>query len=201
MGVEEWVARGGKEGELENLVRRSPPGVRVVTVTPTEAHTAWTTEAQAVHAYHRGRGWPELAGWNVAMSRVEAANGSSLPPGEAWMLQLTSDEAANEQGETPKGVKLAEVQRYLKTVAAPTEVVVDPNGRGCKVCSTRWRVMASGETADDWISSFGTKVDNTENKMTWAAGWTRYREEVENARKDEGRWKKNDIRGDNGDIS
>jgi hypothetical protein len=39
------------------------------------------------------------------------------------------------------------------------------------------------------------KVDNTENKMTWAAGWTRYREEVENARKDEGRWKKNDIEG------
>jgi hypothetical protein len=72
------------------------------------------------------------------MSRVEAVNGSSLPPGEAWMLQLTSDEAANEQGETPKGVKLAEVQRYLKTVAAPTEVVVDSNGRGCKVCSTRF---------------------------------------------------------------
>ena len=208
-GVQEWVSGGGHKGGLKTAVNRRPPGVIIFdekTETSTEAHAGWTTEAQAVHAYHRGRGWPTLAGWNVDVTRIVATkDGIMMPPGGAWMIRLATGQPENgtqpgahdvgteDDEENPKGVKLAEMQRYLAEVVAPAEVRIDKNGKGPGTRYTQWRVLASDIKAGEWMKSFGTQVDTNGNKMEWASGWSRYKTKIDETRKKPGEWKTGDI--------
>ena len=99
-----------------------------------------------------------------------------------------------EEADAKEGVKLAAVLHYLEnTTTAPAGISVDRYSRGDGKRATRWRVLANGVASGDWMRTFGTQVDRTGNKMEWAAGWTRYRAEVEAARADQARWKQGSI--------
>ena len=142
----------------------------------------FSTESMARHALSRGRGWPDItfAGADGPMQdTVEVAR-----VGLRVRMTLGRHEPGEpEQGDGPRadeGWSRKDVRAYLRRFKAPDNITVEQGRKpGGDRRARTWWLTSDEESSRWWVSSYGTAVPGwEEERVAWAAGWTRFHEEL-----------------------